>query len=107
MYKVINVNNRIENGVEKEVKVLFENSRAKIAQLTLRKNKILVSHEVNVPIVIQCIAGIGELIIENGIEKKRLSLLPRTIIALEANVLHSIVAKPSVSLLLLKLSNAK
>ena len=106
MYKLLNVNKRIENGKEKEVNVLIENPKAKIVQVTLRKNKIMESHKTNVPIIIQCIAGYGQLVVENGIDSKQVSLSPGTVIAIEAEVFHSITAKPSVSIVLIKLSNS-
>ncbi len=101
-YKVIDVTNEISDGKEKEVNVLFEGERRKIVQLTLRNGKNLEGHSAKEPIVIQCVAGEGELIIKNADESNTIELLPGTFVTVEANVVHDVIGKPSVSIVLIR-----
>ncbi|MGB5287654.1 MAG: hypothetical protein WBN42_04140 [Ignavibacteriaceae bacterium] len=101
-YKVIDVKNEISDGKEKEVKILFEGERRKIAQLTLRNEKRLEAHSVEEPFILQCIAGKGELIIGEGETAESIELLPGTYITVEANVLHDVVSQPAISRLLIR-----
>ncbi|MBK7379088.1 MAG: hypothetical protein IPJ03_08785 [Ignavibacteriales bacterium] len=101
-YKVIDVTNEIADGKEKEVNLLFEGERRKIVQLTLRNGKNLEGHSAKEPIVIHCVAGEGELIIKNDEESSTIKLLPGTFVTVEANVVHDVVGKPSVSIVLIR-----
>ena len=101
-YKVIDVTNEISDGKEKEVNLLFEGERRKIVQLTLRNGKNLEGHSAKEPIVIQCVAGEGELIIKNADESNTIELLPGTFVTVEANVVHDVIGKPSVSIVLIR-----
>jgi len=101
-YKVIEVTNEIADGKEKEVNLLFEGERRKIVQLTLRNGKNLEGHSAKEPIVIQCVAGEGELIIKNDEENNTIKLLPGTFVTIESNVIHDVIGKPSVSIVLIR-----
>lgn len=101
-YKVIEIKNKITVGKDKEVNMLFEGDRRKIAQLTLRNGKRLESHSVKEPIVIQCVAGEGELIINNAEENNIIKLLPGTFVTIESNVMHDVIGKPEISILLIR-----
>ncbi len=101
-YKVIDVTSEIIDGKEKEVNMLFEGERRKIVQLTLRNGKNLEGHSAKEPIVIQCVAGEGELIIKNDEESNTIKLLPGTFVTVEANVVHDVIGKPSVSIVLIR-----
>jgi quercetin dioxygenase-like cupin family protein len=101
-YKVIDVTSEIADGKEKEVTMLFEGERRKIAQLTLRNGKNLEDHSVKEPIVIQCVAGEGELIIKYAKESNTIKLLPGTFVTVEGNVMHDVIGKPSVSIVLIR-----
>jgi len=101
-YKVIDVTNEIADGKEKEVNLLFEGERRKIVQLTLRNGKNLEGHSAKEPIVIQCVAGEGELIIKNDEENNTIKLLPGTFVTIESNVIHDVIGKPSVSIVLIR-----
>jgi quercetin dioxygenase-like cupin family protein len=101
-YKVIDVTNEIADGKEKEVKMLFEGERRKIAQITLRNEMRLESHSFAEPFILQCIAGKGELIIGEGETAESNELLPGTYITVEANVLHDVVSQPAISILLIR-----
>jgi len=101
-YKVIDVTNEIADGKEKEVNLLFEVERRKIVQLILRNGKRLDSHSVEEPILIQCIAGSGEVLIQSNDVQETIELSPGETLTIEGNVLHDVVAKPSVSILLIR-----
>ncbi|MBZ0199720.1 MAG: hypothetical protein K8H86_07630 [Ignavibacteriaceae bacterium] len=104
-FKVLEYKTEIDAGKDKEVKLLFEDELRKIAQLTLRNGMKLASHSVAEPITIQCIAGSGELIVGEGEDSKSVELNPGTFITIEANVPHDVIAKPSISILLIKFMN--
>jgi quercetin dioxygenase-like cupin family protein len=101
-YKVIDLTSEIADGKEKEVNVLFEGERRKIVQLTLRNGKNLEGHSAKEPILIQCVAGEGELIVKNADESNTIKLLPGTFVTVEANVVHDVAGKPSVSIVLIR-----
>lgn len=65
-YKVLDIKNEINSGKDKKIKMLFEGERRKIVQLTLRNGKNFEGHSAKERIVIQCVAGEGELIIKNA-----------------------------------------
>ncbi len=101
-YKIIDVTSEIADGKEKEVNLLFEGERRKIVQLTLRNGNNLEDHSAKEPIVIQCVAGEGELIIKNDEVSNTIKLLPGTFVTVESNVVHDVVGKPSVSIVLIR-----
>lgn len=101
----IKIQDKIGDGKEKEVNLLFEGERRKIAQLTLRNGTNLRWHSVAEPITIQCIAGEGELQIKNEEKTDTLKLIPGTFVTLESLVDHDIIGKPSVSIVLIRFLN--
>ena len=101
-YTILNIENEIGGGKDKEVTMLFEGERRKIAQLTLRNEMRLESHSVAEPFILQCIVGKGELIIGEGETAESIELLPGTYITVEANVLHDVVSQPAISILLIR-----
>lgn len=101
-YKIIDITSEIADGKEKEVNLLFEGERRKIVQLTLRNGKNLEDHSAKEPILIQCVAGEGELIIKSDKESNTFKLLPGKYVTVEANVVHDVIGKPSVSILLIR-----
>lgn len=101
-YKILEYKTEIDEGNDKEVHILFERSRRKIAQLTLRHNMRLEPHSVKEPITIHCLSGSGELVVGAGENTKSIDLRPGTYITLEANVIHDVIARPSISILLVK-----
>lgn len=106
-YKILDLKTEIGEGKDQEVKILFEGERRKIAQLTLRNGKRLESHSVEEPIVIQCIAGSGEVLIQNDEAEKTIELLPGKILTIEGRVLHDVIARPEVSILLIRFLDSK
>jgi quercetin dioxygenase-like cupin family protein len=104
-YTEIKIQDKIGDGKEKEVNMLFEGEKRIIAQLILRDGTNLRWHSVAEPITIQCIAGEGELQIKNEEKTDTLKLIPGTLVTLESLVDHDIVGKPSVSIVLVRFLN--
>lgn len=104
-YKVIEIKNKITEGKDKEVNMLFEGNRRKIVQMSLLNGKRLGSHSVEEPIVIQCVAGEGELTINNAEENNTIKLLQRTFVTIESNVVHDVIGKPAVPVLLIRFTD--
>ena len=102
-YTILNFENEIGDGIDKEVKILFKGERRKIVQLTLRNETRLEQHSVKEPFILQCIAGKGELIIGEGETAESIELLPGTFVTVEATVMHDVVSQPAISILLIGL----
>ena len=102
-YIILKIENKIGDGKDKEVNMLFKGERRKIVQLTLRNETRLEQHSVKEPFILQCIAGKGELIIGDGETAESIELLPGTFVTVEANVLHDVVSEPAISILLIRL----
>ncbi|HRN26740.1 MAG: hypothetical protein IT276_01030 [Ignavibacteriaceae bacterium] len=101
-FKVLDIQTEIGEGKDKEAKVLFDGERRKIAQLTLRNEMSLKPHSVEEPITVQCVAGSGDLIIGEGENSELIKLQPGVFVTIDANVLHDIIGKPSVSIVLIR-----
>ncbi|HMN22939.1 MAG TPA: hypothetical protein PKE38_00500 [Ignavibacteriaceae bacterium] len=101
-FKVLDIQTEISEGKDKEAKVLFDGERRKIAQLTLRNEMSLKPHSVEEPITVQCVAGSGDLIIGEGENSELIKLQPGVFVTIDANVLHDIIGKPSVSIVLIR-----
>jgi len=102
-YTILNFENKIGDGKDKEVNMLFKGERRKIVQLTLRNETRLEQHSVKEPFILQCIAGKGELIIGDGETAESIELLPGAFVTVEANVLHDVISQPAISILLIRL----
>ena len=96
--KQLKLKTDIQEGKDIEVEALFDGSRRKIVQITLRQNAILKAHKAAEPITIQCIVGEGVLLdVEKEVE---FDLKPGVLVTVEPNVVHEIRAKQEVSMLL-------
>lgn len=101
-YSVLEVKTEIDEGKDQEVKILFEGERRKIVRLILRNNKRLGFHKVEEPILIQHISGSGEVIIQTEDVEEIIELSPGKTLTIEAGVLHDVIAKPVISILLIR-----
>lgn len=96
----LNLRTEIGEGKDKEVNLLFDGTRRKIMQITLRQNAVLPAHLSAEPITIQCVAGTGSLVeIES---EKSFDLSPGVLLTVEAEVVHEVKSSPEVSILLTK-----
>lgn len=96
--KRLPLNTAIREGKDRQVDLLFEGSRRKLIQITLRNGSVLAAHKAPVPITIQGIAGTGTLLA--GESPGAITLEPGVLVTLEPEVLHEIKASPAVSFLL-------
>lgn len=101
-HKILLLEKNIAEGKEKEINPLYDKNQIKVVQLTLRSESKLETHKVNVPILIQCISGNGELMIQNGDNHEIVSLNPGITVVVESDVLHDVIAKPEISIMLIK-----
>lgn len=90
----------IGEGKDIESHLLFDGSRRKIMQITLRRKAIMKAHQAAEPITIQCVAGAGDLL--NVSRNEIYKLLPGVLITVEPEVVHEVRALPEVSILLTK-----
>lgn len=88
----------IGEGKDRQVDLLFEGTRRKLIQITLRNGAILAKHSAPVPITIQCIAGEGTLFA--GEAREMVALEPGALVTIEPTIVHEIQANPAVSILL-------
>jgi len=100
---VLSLHTRIESGPDKQVDPVFTGPRRRLVQITLRNQATLAAHKAPVPITIQCIAGSGTLTLP--VQGTTLSLTPGVLVTIEPDVVHEIVASPSVSVLLTQFTN--
>ncbi len=85
----------------KDVKEIFNGMRLRIVQVNLRNNQILSKHKANDPITVFCLAGNGTFRAGKDLEEEQ-KLVAGTLITLEGEVEHEVVAEPEISLLVTK-----
>jgi quercetin dioxygenase-like cupin family protein len=93
---VLTLPTTIEPGADKEVFALFAGPRRKLTHIFLRNGAVLGAHKSPVPIAIHCTAGSGTLKVD-GLDA---TLETGTLVTLEPDVVHEVVATPSVSFVL-------
>ncbi|MBL8170598.1 MAG: hypothetical protein JNJ50_20730 [Acidobacteria bacterium] len=103
MFKSLKLQTTIGEGKDKQVELLFEGTKRKIQQITLRNNAVLAAHQAAEPITIQCVAGKGILYL--GEQKESVELVPGALFTLEPNLVHAIDALPAVSVLVTRFTD--
>ena len=101
-YKVIDYPTTIEKGEPLEKALLFKGEKRIIAQVTLREGKSLGMHTEHIPFLVYAISGKGELIL--GENEKIIVLKAGTLVTVESGIAHDVVAKPELSILVIKLT---
>ncbi len=99
-YTIIEYSKVIEEGKELDKNILFEGPKRKIAQVTMRDGKSLGTHAVDMPFLVYCTAGTGELIL--GKEKKSIELSVGKMVTVEADIPHDVIAKPELSIIVIR-----
>lgn len=99
-YTVIEYSKVIDEGKELDENILFEGPKRKIAQVTMRDGKSLGAHSVDIPFLVYCTAGTGDLIL--GKEKKSIELNEGIMITVEADVPHDVIAQPELSIIVIR-----
>lgn len=100
-YNIINYSKTIDDGTDLSKRVLDNGEKRIIAELTLRNGKATGAHTEDIPFMVYGIAGTGELIL--GDNEKVISIEPGVLVTVESGIAHNVVAKPSLSILVIKL----
>ncbi|MBZ0178461.1 MAG: hypothetical protein K8F36_04140 [Melioribacteraceae bacterium] len=98
-FTIIEYSKNIEDGKELNIENLFEGTRRKISHVNMANGKCLGEHSVKMPFVIFCTSGEGVLVFAND---TKVNLKPGSLITIEANVTHDVIAKPKLSFLLIR-----
>jgi quercetin dioxygenase-like cupin family protein len=95
MSKAIQLPDRIGDGKDREVRVLFEDQSRKLVLIRLRRGAILADHSARFPITIQTIVGKGVL----RVGKEEHALVPGVIVPVDAHAVHNVQGDPDVAIL--------
>lgn len=104
-YKVLNYSTAIEDGKPLEKNLLLKSDENIIANVTLRDGKSLGVHTEKNAFWVAATAGSGQLIL--GENEKVIELTPGTIVTVKPGIPHDVVAKPDLSILVIKFLNGK
>ena len=98
-YTVYDYSTTIEEGKEIEKNILLKDEENVIAQITLRDGKSLGMHSEDGAFWVFATAGSGDLVFEND---RIVKLEPGKLITVKPGVPHDVVAKPEVSIMVIK-----
>ena len=90
-----------ESEKNKDVRKIFDGARRQIISIELRNSEVLSKHKANEPITIFCLAGNGKLLAGKDLEDEQV-LTTGTLVTLEAQVEHEVVAQPDLHILVTK-----
>ncbi|MBA4121528.1 MAG: hypothetical protein H0X72_03585 [Acidobacteria bacterium] len=90
-----------ETEKPKEVKEIFSGTRRRMVEVNLRNGERLSKHKASVPIAVFCLAGSGTFRAGKDLEDEQ-KLEAGTLLTLEAEVEHEVVAEPEIHFLLTK-----
>ena len=85
----------------KDVKEIFNGSRRRMVEVTLRNNDVLSQHKASEPISVLCLGGNGRFLAGADLEESQV-LRPGTLLTLEADVYHEVLAEPELHILVTK-----
>lgn len=85
----------------KEVREIFNGKRRRIVEVTLRNGEALWKHKANEPISVFCLGGRGIFLAGPDLAESK-DLRPGTLLTLEANVEHEVLAEPDLHILVTK-----
>ena len=93
---------KIPSGDEsKRVNKIFSGEGRQIIEITLRNGDVLAKHKAGEPITVLCLAGTGRFLAGADLDESRI-LRPGTLLTLEAEVYHEVVAEPELHILVTK-----
>ena len=84
-----------------EVRELFNGLRRKLVEVKLKENGILKKHKAAEPITVFCVSGNGIFLAGKDLEEKQI-LRSGTLITLEPEIEHEVIAEPEIHLLVTK-----
>lgn len=90
-----------DNEKSKIVEKIFDGARCQIVSVELRNNEMLLKHKANEPITVFCLAGSGTFRAGKDLEDEQ-KLVAGTLIILEAEMEHEVVAEPEIHILVTK-----
>ena len=96
-----NLNKIVPNEKSKVVKKVFDGTRRQIISIELHRNEKLSKHKANEPITVFCLAGNGTFRAGEDLEDEQ-KLVAGTLLTLEAEVEHEVVAEPDIHILVMK-----
>ncbi|MCU0238242.1 MAG: hypothetical protein MUC29_02290 [Pyrinomonadaceae bacterium] len=100
-FKHFEFNQEILSHKPFEVSELFNDESRTFIEIKISDGEILKKHKANVPISILCLSGSGICKAGENLEDE-INLKPATLLALDANVPHEIIATPKIKFLLTK-----
>ncbi|MGE0684450.1 MAG: hypothetical protein AB7P69_26540 [Candidatus Binatia bacterium] len=95
MHDAIVLPKEIGNGKEREVETIFADPWRKLVLIRLRSGALLADHTAKFPITIHAVLGQGIL----NVAGENYTLLPGTIVPVEAHVVHNVKANPELAIL--------
>ncbi len=101
LVKRFNLGEISETEKPKEVKRIFSGPRRQMIEVNLRNGERLSKHKASEPITVFCLAGSGTFRAGQDLEDEQ-KLEAGTLITLEAEVEHEVVAEPEIHFLLTK-----
>ena len=96
-----NLNKIAASEKSKIVKKVFDGTRRQIISIELHHNEKLSKHKANEPITVFCLAGNGTFRAGEDLEDEQ-KLVAGTLLTLEAEVEHEVVAEPDIHILVMK-----
>ena len=88
-------------GENKEVRKVFDGARRQIISVKLRGGEVLAKHKASEPITVFCLAGSGTFRAGKNLEDEQ-KLVAGTLITLEPEIEHEVVADPEIHILVTK-----
>ena len=99
--KTFNLNTNFETDKNKEVKEIFNGAKRRLVEVKLQNGATLPKHKAAEPITVLCLSGSGVFRAGKDLEEEQ-KLQPGTLITLEAEVEHEVIAEPAINLLVSK-----
>ena len=90
-----------KTGKNRETQKIFDGTRRQIISVKLRNNEVLSKHQAKEPITVFCLAGNGRFLAGENLEEEQ-KLEAGTLLTLEAEIQHEVVAEPAIHILVTK-----
>ena len=90
-----------EMAADMEVNRLLDAPFRLVVEICLKNNAVLKRHSADVPITVLCLSGSGIFSAGNDLEDSQ-EMIAGTLITLEANVDHELIADPEIHILVTK-----
>jgi quercetin dioxygenase-like cupin family protein len=101
LIKVFELGEVSETEKPKDVKEIYNGARRRMIEVNLRNGEVLAKHKANEPITVFCLAGKGTFRAGKNLEDEQ-ALTAGTLLTLEPEIEHEVVAEPEIRLLVTK-----